>query len=214
MVRGLAGRAPVRPTRGISSGGHNKMSKLQRAIIIYVLAAIIMVAGALAYRAWQREPETVNPPDEITVIDITNFTDQVQNLPESARRDIENALHGIVRLNAPDGIAPDVSDAAIRDSSYTQEYLEEDDIYHTHFIVDIASIRQSFQVNHLYFASGRPGGYYYDDYSSIVACLDYEDLIYGDFKCLDGGSGGVQGNLSPTSGVLATHTGVRSWQNH
>jgi hypothetical protein len=129
-------------------------------------------------------------------IPIDNYQNYVKNLPDSERLNIETALYNTISLNMDDNV-PATNDALIRNDSYGQTIRE--DIIVSSFIIDIASIGQSYLVSDWY--SSLPveqSGLY--DYVLMVTCLDKKDLIYGDFGCQDRIS--MENNLSKWNPIL------------
>ena len=118
-------------------------------------------------------------------ISITNFTAIVKNLPDSERQLLEQNLYATVKMNLSGTTTmPTVTDAVIRGGSYRQTYDEPTEVYHTTFLVDIPSLKQTYQVQDDY--SSLPpdlSGLY--DYTALVLCPSPSDLIYPAFTCQD-----------------------------
>lgn len=116
-------------------------------------------------------------------ISITNFNQYVKNIPSSERTELEKMLYNTVSLN---GIEEEkiksVDDATIRQGTYTQDL--ESDIYETSFIVDIASLKQSYRIKNLY-SNLDPEQSGLFDYTRLVLCVEKSELVYGEFKCTD-----------------------------
>jgi hypothetical protein len=110
------------------------------------------------------------------VIDVNNFSDHVENIPDSERELIESVLRYTVDLNIlSEGLG--VHDAEIREGSYSQTY--ENGIFSTSFIIDIESLQQSYGVKNFY------GDIEEDDYITLISCLPLSELKWGDFECKD-----------------------------
>lgn len=123
------------------------------------------------------------------IIDIANFKDHVTNLPSTERDNIEQALYDVVKLNNGGINEASINDATIREGSYEQSF--DNDIYSTVFIIDLPTLRQSYQITNFYSSSVQ-----LTSYTMLATCLDENQLIYGDFECVDkilleqGGKGG------------------------
>jgi len=116
-------------------------------------------------------------------IRINNYSQKVKNLSNETRDAIESSLYSIVKKNSDSSFdASKVKDAVIREGSDTQEVSDSTRVFTGVFIVDMESIRQSFQVQYSYAAKntldigGNP---------IVMSCLPKEKLRYGDFKCID-----------------------------
>jgi len=112
---------------------------------------------------------------------IANFSHIVHNLPDSERVVIEQNLTLILRSN---GVTDDntIEDVIIRDGSYIQTFDEDVGIHVTFFLIDIPSLRQTYQVWNDWIAlSDRPSNF--DDGTTRVLCPDPKDLIFGEFPC-------------------------------
>ncbi len=116
-------------------------------------------------------------------IRIQNYGQKVKNLSPDMRDAMESYLYNVTKRNVDNSVDPGkVSDAMIRDSSDTQNYDQPKGVYSGNFIVDMASIKQSYYVQYSYSQNntvdvgGNP---------VVVSCLPKEKLIYGEFKCTD-----------------------------
>lgn len=118
------------------------------------------------------------------VSDIRNFHQVVQTLPDSEYQAIKAAISYTLISN---GINDDskISDATIRNGSYSQSISDPQlSIYVTNFIVDIPSIKQSYNVQDTWSPLSTDVTHLYD-YTTLVTCLDSSQLIYGNFNCTD-----------------------------
>ncbi|MEV8358478.1 hypothetical protein [Microbacterium sp. NPDC076895] len=116
-------------------------------------------------------------------VEIGGYSGQVNNLPSDYLDGFEAALLKMVRYNGiSDAEASDIRDATIRDGSAKQTYLDGKGTgYSGSFIVDIASIKQSYEIQYEYAAPNT--GVTTSGYPVLVNCLDTDQLIYGDFGC-------------------------------
>lgn len=121
------------------------------------------------------------------LIKINNFADYEKNIDEDERSRLESILTATVLKNIPRQKTLDVNninDAFIREGTYRQNYEKEKLTYSTFFIVDIASLKQTYRVYDVYSTLPREiSGIL--DYSAVVVCPEKQDLIYGEFDCTD-----------------------------
>ena len=116
-------------------------------------------------------------------IRIQNYDAKVKNLSGDMRDGTEASLYNTVVKNVDaETDATKIKDAFIRDNSDSQEYNRQTTVYSGEFIVDMASIKQSYRIQYSYSKdeNANVGGY-----PIIVSCLPKEQLIYGEFKCTD-----------------------------
>lgn len=116
-------------------------------------------------------------------IKIQNYTEKVKNLSGDMRDGMEASLYNTVVKNIDASKdASTVGDAMIRDNSDLQNYSSETTIYSGSFIIDMASIKQSYRIQYSYsnneetIVGGSP---------IVVSCLPKELLVYGEFPCTD-----------------------------
>lgn len=114
---------------------------------------------------------------------IENFSKSVANLSASEQTNIQGALYNVMILNNSQNDVLKTSDATIRDGSVEQTYDQEHYLYSTHFLIDIPSLKQTYQI--------------YDKYSSVPSiqkeiksglsalCPEESQLKYGNFSCTD-----------------------------
>jgi hypothetical protein len=128
--------------------------------------------------------QTVQPEADpaIKFPSISNYNEYVRNLSSEERSLLESALYNVIVFNLRGTDPMNISDIQIRKDSYRQE-LVSPDLYITEFIVDIASIKQSYRVWDAYSLAG--SGAYMGEYPQLILCPTAEELIYGDFDCKD-----------------------------
>lgn len=150
----------------------DKIKRSPKIVLIvgaYVLiAAVVVVIAVVASR---------NNADTAM---ITNYNEIVKNLPDEERDRILSTLTYTLELNT-DTEPSEIMDITIRNNSYQQTFEEE--IYNTSFIVDIASLQQSYKIVDSYSSLGaeKVGV----DYKRQVRCIFGDEQIYGDFRCKD-----------------------------
>jgi len=89
-----------------------------------------------------------------------------------------------------------VKDALVRDGTFSQTYNDKVDVYTVKFIVDIASLKQSYDVSYQWVESG-DSYQKLDEYGTGVRCLPKDKLKFGDFNCKD-----MFTQLQPTEPLL------------
>lgn len=111
--------------------------------------------------------------------------EQETKLPVQQKENVEESILNAVNINLPNGVnTKDIRDIIIRQGSGEQTHNEKTDVYTGSFIIDIASLKQSYLVSYQY--TGTPDNLGLVSGSPIaVKCLPADKLIYGDFKCTD-----------------------------
>jgi hypothetical protein len=128
------------------------------------------------------ESESGSEPEIAKSTPIVNYSDIVKNLSEDRHLLIEQELFKTIQLNFGEQSVPDVKDAVIRNGSYQQTL--NNNIYHTSFIVDIESLKQSYGiVDRFSYLPPDISGLYSE--AALAVCIDKQELIYGDFNCTD-----------------------------
>lgn len=97
---------------------------------------------------------------------------------------IKASLYRTIKLNSPDSSPEKVTDIFVRDGSFSQEYTKEKKLHSVDFIVDIASLQQSYNISYQWVDS-KDSAIYEDEYGTVVRCLKDDKVIYKDFKCKD-----------------------------
>lgn len=116
-------------------------------------------------------------------IKIQNYDTKVKNLSSDMRDSMESYLYNIVVKNLEDETkASRVGDAMIREGSDSQEYTQQTQVYNGTFIVDMQSIKQSYNVQYVYSTNDTK---LVEGNTVVISCLPADQLIYGDFNCTD-----------------------------
>lgn len=148
----------------------------RRKLIIIIVLTLLLFGGIIWLISARIATENMK-----TKTPIRGYSRLVKNLPDSYRNSIEAAVHSMIEYNNNRDVSDAVGDAVIRDSSATQQEIVKGSSYSGNFIIDIASIRQSYRVQYEY--SDDPQANPQSGYPVLVSCLPKEDLIYGDFSC-------------------------------
>jgi hypothetical protein len=157
-----------------------KTVSISRKVVVAAGAVSLLTIATIVFFE-TRTPEVQTSDSGMSIGGLANAA---SNLPSTEQANMESALYYTIALNVPGGEVPRVADAVIRSGSYRQ--TREGDTYHTEFIVDIASLRQSYRVANRYFADGMSDDSLYTyDYATTVTCPDPSELVFGDFGCVD-----------------------------
>lgn len=120
-------------------------------------------------------------------LEISNLDEYTEGKPtdEERIRYIKHNLLTVVNLNSDETIESDsIDDIRIRDNSFSQEYDQETTLHHVEFIVDIESIKQSYNVSYEW-VDNQDEWRAMDETGTLVTCLPINELRYGDFNCKD-----------------------------
>lgn len=116
-------------------------------------------------------------------IRIQNYDQKVKNLPSDMRDAMESSLYNTTDMNVKEKeVLSKIKDAYIRESSDSQSYNQTTSTYYGKLIVDMESIKQSYQIQYSYTknADGE-----LSNEPVVVSCLPKEQLKYGEFNCTD-----------------------------
>ncbi len=115
-------------------------------------------------------------------IKINNFTEYYPQVPRDRRDAVFSSLHDMIASNSkPDAIIPK-SGAIIRENTAQSNYNEDLQNYYGSFIVDIAEIQQSYNVQFAW-TEDRKAVLYGD--SMLITCVHGDKVIYNNFVCTD-----------------------------
>lgn len=149
----------------------------KKGMITIIIAVLVFIGVCIAWYfiTLERPSDTQTP--------IKNFNSLVKNLPDDQKKNIYSALAIIIKHNNQDKTIDMniIDDAIIRKDSASQKELKKDTNYTGTFIVDIASLKQSYRINYMY--SSDPNSDFDSGYPVIASCLEESELIYGYFKC-------------------------------
>lgn len=153
--------------------------KRLRIIIVIAIAVFVLLGIGLTIASIVANQ---NPYGK--AIKIQNYGAKVQNLSKDYENNISSALYDIVNLNRDDEFeGRDVKDALIRDGSEVQNEAQANVRYQGSFIVDIASLEQSYKVQYSY--STRENDPFVAGYPILLSCVDEADVKYENFDCKD-----------------------------
>lgn len=160
------------------NNNNQPVSRKKAAIILIVVMALFMGFIYLLNIFFQSDENKFGK-----FIKIQNYSSKVKNLSGETREAMESTLYNTVERNVDSSTNPSkINDAYIRNESNKQEFNAQSTVYSGTFIVDMASIKQSYRVTYKYSQrnTADTGGT-----PISITCLAPSELIYGDFDCSD-----------------------------
>lgn len=158
-----------------------KTRKVRFFIVIGVILAFLVGLGF--YISYLYNNANKNPYGES--IHIVNYDDKVKNISKDYKNNIEAFLYTTVKSNLNKDInGNDIKDAYIREGSDSQDAVTPGHQYYGKFIVDIASIKQSYLVTYAYSTEENDTDFT-GGYPLTIQCLSGSDVIYSQFVCKD-----------------------------
>ena len=116
-------------------------------------------------------------------VKVQNYDKKIKNVPSEVKDVVESYLYNLVKKNSAEDFDPTkIPDAYIRESSDSQNYNREQNVYTGTFIIDIESVKQSYKAQYSYSdtnlidTGGDP---------IVLSCLPADQLKYGEFNCKD-----------------------------
>ncbi len=152
--------------------GYNKKRLFILIGLVATILLFIVVASVVAYFTSLKNPYGES-------VKIQNYSQIVKNLSPDIRESIEASLYNTVKKNM--ATVPSIKDALIRKDTATQKEVKKNTQFTGSFIVDIASIRQSYQVGYSY--STNPDDGFMTGYPITITCVNPNDAIYSEFTC-------------------------------
>lgn len=177
-----------------------KEHKILTGIIIFVLIIIIATIVSLAIQSNEQQnsleltsTQEINTVEESNIggstygptLTISNWSENVENLPSDERVHVEATLYDTLTRNLPKGVSiSEDTKPEIRAGSYNQKYDYSTETYSTEFLVDISDIKQTYHVMNQYSdLPPKESGLY--DYTTMIYCPTASELIWPAFKCID-----------------------------
>lgn len=122
-------------------------------------------------------------PPLLSIKEINGLDDSLtRTLPNDELDNINLQIDDTLRMN---GVTNPVSDANIRNGSYSQTIVDNNKmIYYTTFIIDIPSLQQSYVIQNKYSPLPVEQTDLYD-YTTLVLCPDASQSIYATPTCID-----------------------------
>ena len=147
-------------------------------VVLIVLSIIIIVVMS------NQKSSEYKDKDNFEISNLSKYTSGKPSDKETLDY-IKHALYETVNKNSEENIpSGSIKDVLIRDGSFSQELESHRNIHKVTFIVDIASLRQSYFISYQWANSSNSGPL--DEWGTVVTCLEEKDIIYKDFnKCTD-----------------------------
>lgn len=149
--------------------------KIKPSMIVGLIGLAIIIVLIIILKNLLR----TNPYGEEIRID--NLSSVYTTMPQEQKDRIFNALYEVVSINMSDGSIIPESGAMIREGTATQEYDSKTNINTGNFIVDISSIKQSYQVEFEW--SSDNNNKFLGGYTVSVTCLPRSLQIYESWSC-------------------------------
>lgn len=155
----------------------DKLSKNQKIAIFFGIA--VLFVGIIIYISVIYSQNQYGNGVNINGLDST-----VKNISKERKDSIKTTLYNTIKINSvSESEINKINDANIRSDSNAQDYDKNLKNYSGSFIVDIASIKQSYLVQYTYSPSSNNADLAGNPTS--VLCLEKSKLIYGEFGCKD-----------------------------
>jgi hypothetical protein len=150
---------------------YNKKKRLAITLaILFIIAVITSIVLAII-------DANTNPYGPS--IEIQNYDTHAKDLPTDTKRSINRELYLIANANSdPSSNLTTIKDALIRDDSLSETYHESENYHSGSFIVDIASIKQSYAISYAW--SSDPTNSYLADGSATALCIRNPSLLIYD----------------------------------
>ena len=140
--------------------------------LIFIIVLIIIISNL--------NKDTYVPAN----VPISSLEDDLAEIPENSVEVIESMLYDSIASNGGALESISNSDAQIRENTMADIYFEDIDMHYISFIVDIPSIRQSYQVFNEW-SDNRTNPNYLTNMATMIMCLPKEQIIYADHDCKD-----------------------------
>lgn len=158
------------------------LRQLDRRIVLLVVGALALclLLGFLLLRP----KKATNPyTDYVEIANLDRFT-RWQKKDDATLYVVQHMLFNTINYNTHPPISTgQVTDALVRDNTFNQSFDKETEIYTVSFVVDIASLQQSYNIQYQWAQQG--SGADLDEYGTLISCLDTDRLVYGAFNCRD-----------------------------
>lgn len=149
----------------------------RKKIFIFAVLSIILIIFLIITAIYLKATENIYGD----YINIRNYSKHIPDLPKDRRDSLNASLHDIVKYNMSEDREITVKDALIREGSVDKLYDEKDNVNSGSFIVDMASIKQSYLLSYEWSNNSKNNNL--SGYSAIAQCLAVDRLEYGDFGC-------------------------------
>ena len=148
------------------------ISKTKKAIIISAALLFILIIIIAVH-------QKITSPKQVNIANINMYLKNHANNTASLDS-IRHDLYNTIALNTNQNPSK-LKDILIRNNSFKQE--KNGTTYTTSFIVDIASLKQSYRVSYQWDEKDNTNNL--DEWGSVVSCVKGDEVIYPDFHCKD-----------------------------
>ncbi len=160
----------------------NTTTVLSRKKVIIAIVLFILVVCIIAITSNIKSSEN-RYGDHLEIANLDQYTKGAPSNKDSLDY-IKYDLLRTVNKNVKEPVQNDsIKDILIRDNSFKQEKDEDTKVYTVSFIVDIKSLKQSYNVSYQWSESGKKDNL--NEWGTTVKCLPKDQLVYGDFNCKD-----------------------------
>ncbi|MEO5690995.1 MAG: hypothetical protein ABIQ64_02310 [Candidatus Saccharimonadales bacterium] len=157
-----------------------KNSRKKLFIVIGIFIGLVLLMIALYVYTTLK-----NDDGKLTISNLSSYT-KVSSSNKEKIDYIQYDLFRVVNLNSDTSVSSNsIKDIVIRDKSFSEKYNEEIKTHTVTFIVDIKSLKQSYDVSYQWVDPSSDTQEVLDEYGTVVKCLPKEKLVYGDFGCED-----------------------------
>lgn len=153
--------------------------------LVLVISLVLIVVGFAVFILFFNKANGNRYGEELTIANLGEYT---KGHPRDKRslEYIEHELFKTVNLNVSSPVTDNsIEDVRVRAGSFTQTLGDSTKVYTVSFIVDIQSLKQSYDVSYQWDASDSGNTEKLDEWGTVVKCLPKEKLLYGDFSCKD-----------------------------
>lgn len=151
-------------------------------IIIMALLAFTVISVVISLFSYFAAQKSQYAGEELQIANLGEFTRGKPSDKQTVDY-IKHSLFLIVNINAKSPVASNsIDDILVRDGTFTQTYSKETDVHDVGFLVDIASIKQSYRLSYQWVTDVKNRDNT-DQYGTMALCPSKEELRYGDFNC-------------------------------
>lgn len=155
------------------------MERFNRKKIIIVSSIVLLIVLLVVLVFSLRNPYG----DELTISNLDSYTNGKPSNKNSLQAAKRNLYLTINKNNKKPIGNNSIKDIVVRKGSFRQKLKNNDTLYSVSFIVDSKSLGQSYVVEYQWSRDGNPE--HLEEYGAGITCLAIDQLIYGDFNCVD-----------------------------
>ncbi len=153
--------------------------RLRKILVLGGIAFLMLAVGLIIWAYLQSQKNQFG--DELQISNLSQYTREDPTSLDSIR----HSLFAIVNLNRDTPVKNNsIKDIVVRENTFKREQNPKTQVITISFIVDIASLKQSYSVQYQWHPT-KKWTEDLDEYGTYVTCLPVEKLTYGDFSCKD-----------------------------